>query len=154
MASYQRSAPDDFSCAFPRCLFAALSGLVVVFLQPSSYCPLRFASTLLRAESTPRQIYHASLVALVFFFPRLARKAVVARFSTPLLLRPRNERESTVTLRLPFCSNSLDKVVRRIIRKSRLPIQIAHYYGHNIKNRMVRSALLPPTCTEHEKFLS
>ena len=67
---------------------------------------------------------------------------------------PRNERESAVTLRLPFCPDSLDKVVRRMIRKSQLPIQIAYYYGRNIKNRMVRSALLLPTCAVHEKFLS
>ena len=58
---------------------------------------------------------------------------------------PTNKRDSTVTLRIPFCSDSLDKVVRSIIRKSRLSIQIAYYYCHNMRNRMVRSALLPPT---------
>ena len=67
---------------------------------------------------------------------------------------PRRKRESTVTLQLPFCSDSLDKVVRRIVRKSRLPIQIAYRYGRNISNRMVKSALIPLSCAVHEKFQS
>ena len=63
----------------------------------------------------------------------------------------RNE-VSTVTLRLPFCSDSLDRIVRRLVRKSGLPIRVAYKQGPSLKKRLVRSALLPTTCRTHDRY--
>ena len=58
-----------------------------------------------------------------------------------------------VTLSLPFCSDHLDKEVRRIVRKSNLPVRIVYKQAPNLKQRLVRSALQPTGCTVHDKFI-
>ena len=65
----------------------------------------------------------------------------------------KEETKPTVALRLPFCSDSLDKVVRRIVRKSGLTIRIAYNQAATLKDRLVRSALLPKTCPTRDRFL-
>ena len=64
-----------------------------------------------------------------------------------------SKEKSVVTLHLPFCSDSLDKVVRRLIWKSGLPIRLAYSQAPSLKQMLVRSALVPVGCMIHEKFL-
>ena len=61
--------------------------------------------------------------------------------------------DSTVSLRLPFCSDSLDKQVRRFVRKSGLPIRIVYDQAPTLKSKLVRSALLEKGCRIHERFV-
>ena len=58
-----------------------------------------------------------------------------------------------VTLSLPFCSDHLDKEVRKIVKKSNLPVRIVYKQAPNLKQRLVRSALQPTGCTVHDKFI-
>ena len=64
-----------------------------------------------------------------------------------------NSSSQSVKLYLPFCSNNLDKQVRRIVRKSNLPVRVVYGQAPNLKQRLVRSALLPSGCTIHDKFV-
>ena len=64
-----------------------------------------------------------------------------------------NNSSESVKLYLQFCSNNLDKQVRRIIRKSNLPVREVYGQAPNLKQRLVRSALPPSGCTIHDKFV-
>ena len=64
-----------------------------------------------------------------------------------------NSSSESVKLYLPFCSNNLDKQVRRIVRKSNLPVRVVYGQAPNLKQRLVRSALLPSGCIIHDKFV-
>ena len=66
--------------------------------------------------------------------------------------RVKDNEKPVVTLRLPFCSDSLDKVVRRSIKKSGLPIRITYDRAQTLKSMLVRSALVPTGCVVHEKY--
>ena len=65
----------------------------------------------------------------------------------------RKQDQCKIILRLPFCSDGLDRKIRRLVRKSRLPIMVTYKHGASIQEKLVRSALLPRTCTVHDKFL-
>ena len=58
-----------------------------------------------------------------------------------------------MTLRLPFCSDGLDKTIRRIIRNSRLPIRITYVRPATLTRRLIQSNLSPRHCAVHEKFV-
>ena len=64
-----------------------------------------------------------------------------------------NSSSESVKLYLPFCSNNLDKQVRRIVRMSNLLVRLVYGQAPNLKQRLVRSALLPSGCTIHDKFV-
>ena len=61
--------------------------------------------------------------------------------------------DTVVTLTLPFCSDDLDKAIRRRIRKSKLPVRVVYERTDSLKTRLVRSALLPKSCAVRDRFL-
>ena len=75
--------------------------------------------------------------------------------SKEIVKRGKNDNETYVTLRLPFCSDGLDKKVRDLVRKSELPLRVRYNQAQNLKDRLVRSALSPKVkvCKVHEKFV-
>ena len=64
-----------------------------------------------------------------------------------------NSSSESVKLYLPFCSNNLDNQVRRIVRKSNLPVRVVYGQAPNLKQRLARSTLLRSGCTIHDKFV-
>lgn len=92
---------------------------------------------LLRKNSFPEKVINTALANIV------ERPRGTNRKATP-----------AVTLRLPFCSDSLDKIVRKFVRKSKLPIRLVYSHAPSLKNRLVRSPLLPKSCAIHDKFLA
>ena len=81
------------------------------------------------------------------------------RFGQHALHQSNNQNDKTqdgcdtvVTLTLPFCLDDLDKAIRRLVRKSKLPIRV-YERTDSLKTRLVRSTLLPKSCAIHNRFL-
>ena len=61
--------------------------------------------------------------------------------------RKRDSKNKEVTyMRLPYVNETVCRRVNGIIRSSKLNIRVAWQSGGTIKNKLVRSALLPPPC--------
>ena len=56
---------------------------------------------------------------------------------------------------LPFRSDGLDRKVRRLIRRSKIPFRVVYTQGKSLKQTLVRSALLPKSqkCEVHQRFV-
>ena len=59
------------------------------------------------------------------------------------------------TVYLPFRSDGLDRKVRRLIRRSKIPFRVVYTQGKSLKQTLVRSALLPKSrkCEVHQRFV-
>ena len=89
-------------------------------------------------------------------YPEEAIDAAIERSRAPA--RRKRKLEATglekkdTTLRLPFYSDDLEKTVRRLVRKAKLPLMVSFSQATNVKEKLVRSALLPKTCAVRERF--
>ena len=67
----------------------------------------------------------------------------------------KEKKNHKATLRLPFCSDELDKKIRSLVRHSRLPFRVSYQHATSIKRHVVRSALEQEqrTCGVHKMFV-
>ena len=67
----------------------------------------------------------------------------------------KKKKDHQATLRLPFCSDELDKKIQSLVRYSRLPFRVSYQHAASIKRHLVRSALEPEqrTCSVHRMFV-
>ena len=89
-------------------------------------------------------------------YPVAAIKRAMAtaedKLKGPSRKKPREKKVEQI-LRLPFCTDQLRVIVNRIVRRSKLPIKVVHVNGASIKQQLVRSPLLPPSCAIHDRYV-
>ena len=143
---YQKPSDSGVNLNFESCIPKHVKIAVAMQQFRRAHKLSSNATTKRRSEERIRNLLRANN------FPEEVIRRTHAKTSKTSTRREKRNKESTVVLRLPFCSDSLDKVVRKTIKKSRLPIRVVYEQSASLKGKLVRSALLPARCTVHDKF--
>lgn len=81
-------------------------------------------------------------------------RAIEEAFSRCTTSTKKKQTKEKVTLKLPFLSDKLHKIVRLIVRQSNMPLRVVHERGRSLKDHLIRSAFTKErTCATHELFI-